>query len=149
MEFLVFLFLLLLGLVFGRMAESRHYRRIKEREERYQSVPVLTSRLLPDQRPVESVRLATGSVVIAVDYFKVFLSSWRMFFGGEMRSYSSLLDRARREALLRMRESAPDADLFINLRYETADVGGKMKGSPNVELFAYATAVRFQSRGEQ
>jgi predicted signal transduction protein with EAL and GGDEF domain len=49
------------------------------------------------------------------------------------------------EALLRMRESAPDADLFINLRFETADVGGKMKGSPNVELFAYATAVRFRS----
>lgn len=144
MELLVFLILLFIGLVFGRMAESWHYKRIKEREERYKATPVLTSRRLPDERPVDSVRLAMGSVVIAVDYFKVFLSSWRMFFGGEMRSYSSLLDRARREALLRMRESAPDADLFINLRFETTDLGGKMKGSPNVELFAYATAVRFR-----
>ncbi|MFM7182747.1 MAG: YbjQ family protein [Verrucomicrobiales bacterium] len=145
MEFLVFLVLLLVGLVFGRMAENGHYKRIKEREERYKATPILTSRLLPEDRPVESARLAMGSVVIAVDYFKMFLSSWRMFFGGEMRSYSSLIDRARREAILRMRESASDADLFINLRFETADISGKMKGSPNVELFAYATAVRFRN----
>lgn len=144
MELLVFLVLLVIGLVFGRMAESNHYKRIKEREERYQKTPILTSRLLPEDRAVESTRLATGSVVIAVDFFKMFLASWRMFFGGEMRSYSSLIDRARREAILRMRESAPDADLFVNLRFETADISGKLKGTPNIELFAYATAVRFR-----
>jgi uncharacterized protein YbjQ (UPF0145 family) len=144
MELIVFLVLLVIGLVFGRMAENGHYKRIKEREERYKGTPIFTSRLLPEDRPVESCRLATGSVVIAVDYFKMFLASWRMFFGGEMRSYASLIDRARREAILRMRESAPDADLFVNLRFETADISGKMKGSPNIELFAYATAVRFR-----
>lgn len=146
MEFLVFLVLLVIGLVFGRMAESRHYQRIKEREELYKAIPILTSRLWPEGRTVESSSLATGSVVIAVDYFKVFLSGWRMFFGGEMRSYSSLIDRARREAILRMRESAPDADLFINLRFETSEISGKAKGSPNVELFAYATALRFRGQ---
>ena len=144
MELIVFLVLLVIGLVFGSMAENGHYKRIKEREDRYKGTPILTSRLLPEDRPVESTRLATGSVVIAVDYFKMFLAGWRMFFGGEMRSYASLIDRARREAILRMRESAPDADLFVNLRFETADISGKMKGSPNIELFAYATAVRFR-----
>lgn len=146
MELLIVPILLVVGLVFGQMAESRHYSRIKTREEQYKAIPILTSRRLPEERPVDSARLATGSVVIAVDYFKMFLASWRMFFGGEMRSFGSLIDRARREAVLRMRESAPDADMFVNLRFETSDIGGKMKGAPNIEIFAYATAVRFRNR---
>lgn len=136
--------LLIIGLVFGSLAERRHYRSIIRREQSYRNSLVLTSKLYPQDRPIESTQLASGSVVIAVDYFKIFLAGWRNFFGGEVRSYASLLDRARREAILRMRESAPDADLFINLRFETADVGGKTNGAPNVELFAYATAIRYR-----
>lgn len=144
-ELIVFVCLLLVGLVFGRMAETRHYKRITEREQIHAAIPVLNIRQLPVGKPVERTALATGSVVIAVDYFKMFLASWRTFFGGEMRSYASLLDRARREAVLRMRESVPDADMFINLRFETADIGGKgPKAAPNVEVFAVATAVRFR-----
>jgi uncharacterized protein YbjQ (UPF0145 family) len=145
MEFILVPILLILGLVFGSMAESRHFRSILEREQKHADVLVLNVRQYPSDRVVESSTVATGSVVVAVDYFKMFLSSFRMFFGGEMRSYATLLERARREAVLRMRESAPDADMFINLRFETSDVGGKgPKASPNVEMFAVATALRFR-----
>ena len=83
-------------------------------------------------------------VVVAVDYFKIFLSGFRLFFGGELKSYATLLERARREAVLRLRESVPDADCFINLRFESTDIGGKARGAPNVEMLAYATALKFR-----
>ena len=44
--------------------------------------------------------------MVSVDYFKRFLAGLRMIFGGRVSSYESLLDRARREALLRMRLQA-------------------------------------------
>lgn len=140
----IFLFLLILGLIFGKMAENNHVRSLDLRESACAHIHVTTLDQAPADSAIESASLATGSVVIAVDYFKMFLSGWRMFFGGEMKSYTTLLTRARREAVLRMRESAPDADLFINLRFETADIGGKAKGAPNVEMLAYATALKFR-----
>jgi uncharacterized protein YbjQ (UPF0145 family) len=50
--------------------------------------------------------LVSGHVVIAQDYFKSFLASLVNITGGRVTSYESLLDRGRREALCRMRESA-------------------------------------------
>ena len=68
-----------------------------------------------------------------------------MVFGGEMKSYSSIIDRGRREAILRMKESCPDADLFLNCRLETSSISkGKGKVVGCAEVLAYATAVRFQ-----
>lgn len=142
MEILVLL--LVLGFVCGRIAEQRHLRRLEERERASAAVPVTTLRQPPPGRAVASARLACGSVVVAVDYFKMFLAGFRLFFGGELKSYASLLERARREAVLRLRESAPDADCFINLRFESSDIGGKARGAPNVEMLAYATALKFR-----
>ncbi len=142
MELIVLL--LVLGFVCGRVAEQRHFRRLQERERDCASVPVTTLSRPPPGRAVASASLACGSVVVAVDYFKLFLSGFRLIFGGELKSYASLLERARREAVLRLRESAPDADCFINLRFETSDIGGKARGAPNVEMLAYATALKFR-----
>ena len=43
--------------------------------------------------------LVAGSVVISEDYFKRIVSSLQSLFGGRLRSYESLVDRARREAV--------------------------------------------------
>ncbi len=146
MELIIFLILLALGYGFGKWAESRHYSRIHRREGETARQPALTMEKVPHARPVAEVWVAQGSAVIAVDYYKKFLSSIRMFFGGEMHSYASLIDRARREALLRMKESATEADLFLNTRLETACIvgrSGKMVGS--IEVLAYATAIRYEA----
>lgn len=142
MELIVLL--LIVGFVCGRLAEQRHFRRLQERERACASVPVTTLSRPPPGRAVASASLACGSVVVAVDYFKMVLSGFRLFFGGELKSYATLLERARREAVLRLRESAPDADCFINLRFESSDIGGKARGAPNVEMLAYATALKFR-----
>ena len=89
--------------------------------------------------------LVSGSVVISVDYFKRILAGLRNIFGGNVQSYETLVDRARREAVLRMKESCPDADYVLNLRLETSSIfKGKRKQVGSVEVLAYGTAVYFQ-----
>jgi uncharacterized protein YbjQ (UPF0145 family) len=51
----------------------------------------------------------SGSVVVSVDYFKRFLAGLRTLVGGRVTSYETLLDRARREAILRCKETRAGA----------------------------------------
>jgi uncharacterized protein YbjQ (UPF0145 family) len=52
------------------------------------------------------------------------------------------LDRARREAILRMKESCKKADEIINLRIETSSISkGRGRSIGSVEVLAYATAL--------
>lgn len=141
------LFVLLLGLVAGTINERRHYRSITRRERALAHIPTLMERKarLPE-REVQAVAFVCGSMVVSVDYFKRFLAWMRTIFGGRIRSYEPLIDRARREALLRMKELAPDADLYVGVRVETACVsdssGRRRIGS--AEAIAYGTAVKFR-----
>ncbi len=136
--------LLALGFGAGRHLESRHYRSIREREAANIHIPVVTFKRLEPGRAVADARLAVGSIVVSADYFKRFLAAFRKIFGGELHSYSSLLDRGRREAILRMRESCRDADVFLNCRFETSSISkGRQDKISCVEVIAYATAVRF------
>ena len=140
------LLLLILGYAIGRIAETRHYASIREREAALLGVPALTSRHLENDRPIEWSRMSVGSVVVSVDYYKRFLSAFRMLFGGEMHSYSSLIDRGRREAILRMKEACPDADVYINCRLETSSISkGQGNSLGSVEVIAYATGVKYAS----
>lgn len=145
MEILIFFGLIAVGWFFGRLAEARHYRSLAEREAAL-SVPTSNGRgLLGPPRPVREARMVRGSVVISVDYFKRVAGQLRALIGGGVRSYQSLVERARREAILRMKESCPEADQLINLRLETSSIyqgqGGQI-GS--VEVIAYATAIVFE-----
>ena len=136
--------LLVLGFVAGKMAESRHYQRIREREEKLLKIPAVSWKTLHDSRPVAEVALTTGCVVVSVDHYKRFLMIFRLIFGGEIRSYASLIDRGRREAVLRMKEASPWADMFLNCRIETSTISnGQGKATGTVEVLAYATAVKF------
>jgi len=136
---------LLLTWFIGRSVERRHLRDLVEREISSQKVRALTGKVIPTDRPVASSELAVGSVVVSVDHFKRWLSTFRMIFGGEMKSYASVISRGRREALLRMKEACPDADLFINCRLETSTISnGQGKAVGCAEVFAYGTAVKFE-----
>ena len=140
---------LLFAYITGKITEKRHYASIHEREGHWLSIPAITGKHLPDMPAVASAEMVVGSVLISVDHFKRFLSGFRKIFGGEMKSYSSVIDRGRREAILRMKESSPEADLFLNCRLETSSVSkGKGKAVGCAEVLAYATAVRFQRTAE-
>ena len=137
--------LIALGRVVGSRIERDHYHSIVEREARLGGQPALSTKQSDSARPIRSASLAIGSVVVSVDHFKRFLSGFRMIFGGEVRSYSSLIDRARREAVLRMKESHPDADAYLNTRLETSTISStsENEGIGTIEVLAYGTAVHY------
>ncbi len=147
-EILSFISLVAIGWFFGKMAEKRHYASIDRRERELVNLPATNGRrILGSPCPIKESRMVRGSVVISVDYFKRMLAALRMFFGGSVSSYETLIDRARREAVLRMKESCPQADQFINLRLETSSIyKGRGKQVGSVEVIAYATAIIFDDK---
>lgn len=135
------------GLIIGTILERRHFKSIREREKAFAQIPALPIRSLDSSQAIASSELVTSSVVVSLDYFKRILASLRNIFGGRVRAYESLLDRAKREAILRLKEQAPDSDAIINLRMETSSltyVQSRKKGIGGVEVLAYGTAVRFE-----
>jgi len=143
-QFLLVIFLLILGYFTGSIAERRHYKSIIRREDRLGNLVVIVAKTLPPMNPAPATTLVRGSVVISVDYFKRFLARLRMIFGGRIHTYESLLDRARREAILRMQEQARElgASMIFNMRFETSSISkGRKDAVGTVEVLAYGTAV--------
>ena len=145
-ELISFLFLLGLGLIFGKLAEGRHYKTILEREEKYRATPLLNYAEDYEINKVKDSFLVFGSAVISVDFFKQIVSTLQSLVGGAITSYETLLDRAKREALLRMVENASRADVIVNVRLETCSLAGAEapRNVKGVEVLAYGTAVRFK-----
>jgi uncharacterized protein YbjQ (UPF0145 family) len=145
-----FIILILLGLFVGRTAERRHIRNLDERESKLGDFLVSQTKdfanAVPGGRPPAFV---AGEVVIASDYLKTFLSGLRRIFGGELRSYQTLLTRARREALLRVIESAKSQgyNAICNVRYDSADIGGNAKAKRIPMAAAIASATAYQRAG--
>jgi uncharacterized protein YbjQ (UPF0145 family) len=143
-ELLVLVVLLMVGYGFGRANEARHYASIRERELRYRDVLLFSARFPPEAaRPRES-RLVMGNAVVSVDFFKQFVAGLRSLLGGRVTSYESLLDRARREAVLRMKEDAAlsGARAIFNVKFETSSISQGAKNSiGSVEVLAYGTAL--------
>lgn len=135
---------ILLGYFFGRAAEAKHFRSIAQREEASVHLPTTSAKAPIGTGPIERSELVHGSVVVSIDYFKRALAALRTIIGGPVKSHESLLDRARREAVLRMKESCPGADEIINLRLETCPIANNVAGDVgSVEVLAYGTAVYF------
>lgn len=148
----IFLILLVLGFVFGKLAEGRHYRSILAREEMLLRIPATSCKKpMGNTLPVGHAELVYGHVVISVDYFKQLLASLRNFFGGTIQSYETLLDRARREAVLRLKESCPTANEILNLRIETSSISKGNSGDRvgSVEVLAYGTAIYYREVSSQ
>ncbi len=145
-DLVLFVLLIILGYVAGSLAEKRHYASIRKREREMMSMPVVT---FVDGYPASRVihsQLVIGSAVISTDYFKRFLAILRNLFGGRVKSYESLIDRARREAILRMKAEAEKkgAALIVNFRLETSAIGrsaNRKRQVGSVEALAYGTAV--------
>jgi uncharacterized protein YbjQ (UPF0145 family) len=148
MEIIAFFTLLATGFFIGRFAESSHLKSIRERESVYSKLPAVTIKnCLDPEKTVAGSYLVSGSVVISIDYFKRVLANLRNIFGGNVRSYETLIDRGRREAILRLKESAPTADIIMNLRIETSSIGrsaNEKNSIGSIEVLAYGTAVKYK-----
>ena len=144
-QVLVLLGLLCLGWIAGGYSERRHIRSLLEREDDYSDVLVSDLKTFPKATvAAPAPTIVFAEVVIAADYLKVFFASLRRLVGGELGSYRSLMERARREVILRLIERARvlGYNALANVRVEAADVGGNAsrRGLPMVSVLAQATA---------
>lgn len=131
---------ILLGFLVGRARERNHLADLDRREAAAASVIVVDVKQLPPGVRAGAGSLVSGEVVIATDYFKSFMAMLRNIIGGEVKTYQTLLSRARREARLRMIEQAQalGSDLVVNVRFEWSNVGPKIVST---EIFCYGTAI--------
>ena len=132
-------FFLSLGYIVGGLNERRHFQSLDEREAEVANV--LTTQLksfpLAAQQP-QPPTILVAEAVISSDYLKTFLAGWRRFFGGEIRSFRGIMERARREALLQLKEQAVSQgfNALCNVRIETADLAGKGQQQKNKIVMA-------------
>lgn len=136
-DLVVFVSLLGIGYFVGSSREKKHFKEIMAREKSLLRLAVQSGKRLNPE--YQHSLFVTGSVVIASDYFKNFAGTLKNFFGGNVSSLETLMDRARREAVLRAKEKAAawGAEEIVGFRVEFATLD-----QMGVEVLAYGTAVK-------
>ena len=96
---------------------------------------------IPGKKIVNVCGIVSGSTVRAKHAGKDFFAGIKNFFGGEIKSYTELLEESRKEATDRMirQALAVQANAIINVRYATSAI---TVGA--AEVYAYGTAVRIE-----
>lgn len=130
-------FILFIGLTYwiGSYREKAHYKSIQHREKVFNYLQVSTIQPFSPST-IASTDFIISEAVVAEDFFKRFWAVLRDLFGGPITAYETLLDRARREATIRLKEQAPLADGIVNLRYATNNISPRM-----AEIIVYGTVV--------
>ncbi|MCK5041809.1 MAG: heavy metal-binding domain-containing protein [Sphingomonadales bacterium] len=83
----------------------------------------------------------TGSVVLSHDGFRSITIAIAKIFGGNIKQYERLLDRARRQAIIRLKEDAEGQGVtrIVNMKMLTTSI--TRKGPKAVEIVVYGTGV--------
>lgn len=138
------------GWLAGHLSETKHERSLAAREEALKDIETTDLRNPPGFAGAEGpCSLVSGEAVVASDTFKTWVFGLKNIVGGESKTFTRLFDRARREALLRMKERARElgCDAVCNVRFDSADIGGnaagaKKKGSNMAVALVSGTAWR-------
>ena len=141
---------LFVGWFVGHLSETRHELSLAEREEALRDIEATDMRNPPGFAAAEGpCMLVSGEAVVASDTFKSWVFGFKNIVGGESKTFTRLFDRARREALLRMKERARELgyNAVCNVRFDSADIGGnaagaKKKGSNMAVALVSGTAWR-------
>ena len=92
-------------------------------------------------RELETITMVKGSTVQCKNVGKDIMAGFKNLVGGEMQSYTEMMDEARAIATRRMVEEAEHlgADAIVAIRYSSSAI---MQGAS--EIMAYGTAVKFK-----
>lgn len=139
------LLLLVIAFFAGNGIARRHNQQLEDRQR--QVAHIRSTDLKVFIRPETGgpdPALLCAEVTLGIDHFRGFLGKLKNIFGGEVKSYSKTLDRARREAILRVIEQAHAASMnaVANLRVEFVDISGNAnmaKKASMVTILAYGT----------
>lgn len=122
----------LIGIIFGRINEKRHFRQLDLADAEYSDIFVTQLKTFPeraaDSKPPQ---MLVAEVVIATDWMKSFVAGIVNLFGGEIKAYQRMQERARREATVRLLAQARELGYngLCNLRLDTASIGGGASNS--------------------
>lgn len=130
-----------LSYLIGTYREKAHFANIVKREKALLGLPALSMKHA-EERPVVKTKLVMGNVVIAGDYFKQIVAGLASIFGLRISVAEAMMDRARREAILRMKEQAVGASAILNVRVESLKIGERNKVT-GIEAMAFGTAVYY------
>lgn len=134
----------LIGILSGYLSD----RALTAREKRYQQLTLTVAPALKSS-VVSECRFVYGSVTMGINPITAFLGRLRCLIGGNIPGYERALRRARREALLRMKQAFPSANYFVGVRVEGTMLNGRngrFRGLPRLEIIAYGTGVRTKLR---
>ncbi|AXO15891.1 YbjQ family protein [Thalassospira indica] len=96
---------------------------------------------IPGREITENLGIVFGSSVRSRNFLFDIFAMLKNLFGGEVRSYTRLLEDAQQEATSRLIAQAQklDADAVVDVHFATSQVAYKA-----AEIFAYGTAIRLK-----
>lgn len=102
--------------------------------------------IIPNMRITQHLGLVQGSTVRAKHAGKDIMAGFKNIFGGELSSYTELLQESRDEAIERMSQQAEaiGANAVINVRFATSSIAAGAS-----EILAYGTAVVMEEAGQR
>lgn len=102
---------------------------------------ILTTTETISGKDLETIGLVKGSTIQSKNIGRDIMSGLKTIVGGELLSYTAMMNEARALATKRMVDEATGlgADAVVCLRYASASV---MQGA--AEVMAYGTAVKFR-----
>ncbi|HIE12305.1 MAG TPA: heavy metal-binding domain-containing protein [Desulfotomaculum sp.] len=102
---------------------------------------VTTAGAIPDREIGETLGVVMGSTVRARWFGRDIAAALKQIVGGEIKSYTDMMEAARKQALNRLKEEAAKlgADAVIAVRFTSTQI---MTGA--AEILAYGTAVRLK-----
>lgn len=100
---------------------------------------IVTTESIPDKR-YKVLGLVRGSTIQTKNIGRDITQSFKTIVGGELGSYTKMMDEARDLATQRMEQQAQQlgADAIVSVRYSSSSI---MQGA--AEVMVYGTAVKF------
>ena len=90
----------------------------------------------------EELGVVSGSIIRAKNMFSDFGQGLKSIVGGELKSYTGMMENAREKATQRMVDQAVkmEADAIIGVRYTTNSIMAQA-----AEVLVFGTAVRYKN----
>jgi uncharacterized protein YbjQ (UPF0145 family) len=104
---------------------------------------ITTQHQFSDYEIIETVGLVTGSIALTRHIGSHLLAGIQEIFGGEVSSYTTLLEDARKEALIRLTNAAQEkkANGIVGVGITTSNITDGI-----IEVLAYGAAVIIQKK---
>lgn len=139
----IFTVLVLIGYFRGRVNQLKHLKDLALEEQAQRDVLIFATRHpASSSTPLDPI-LVTGNAVVSADYFRYFIAGLRKFLGGNYTVFEELNERARRQAIVRMKQAAKQqgAQMIFNVCINANRISHPREpGAPQVEIIAYGTA---------